>query len=88
MSEKASYETLPEGVVSADEWFGIGNEFAGASIRKVYTRNGERLEIFVPRAESNILLDAMQLEIIALQSPDIFTKMYQAHLGSDETSEA
>ncbi|MGW6172153.1 hypothetical protein ACWF5H_01550 [Arthrobacter sp. NPDC055138] len=80
-------DALPTGVIAADEWFGIGNEFAGVSVRKVYTRNGERLELLVPRTETRILLDAMQLEIISLQNPETFSRMYQKHLGADETLE-
>ena len=77
-------EDLAEGVIEAEEWFGIGNEFTGVQIRKVRTRNGERLELHVPTRKYRILLDAMQLEIIAAQDPAAFTTLFQRQLGSDE----
>ncbi|MGW0027530.1 hypothetical protein [Rhodococcus sp. NPDC003383] len=77
---------LPLGVVRADEWNGVANEFAGVQYRKVWTRHGERLELYVPRTDKRILLDAMVLETVAGQDPDFFTKMIAAGLGSDETS--
>ncbi|SEG88780.1 hypothetical protein SAMN04489712_12278 [Thermomonospora echinospora] len=75
---------LPEGVVRAGESFGIGNEFTGVQIRKVWTRQGERLEIFVPRHGHRILLDAMQLEIIARQDPERFSRLFAIALGSED----
>lgn len=73
------------GIVGAGEWFGIGNEFTGVRVRKVWTRNGERLELHVPARNYRSLLDAMQLEIIAAQDPSAFTRLFQRQLGSDET---
>ncbi|MBY8857475.1 hypothetical protein K7711_13385 [Nocardia sp. CA2R105] len=73
---------LPAGVVRADEWSGVGNEFTGARFRKVWTRNGERLEIHVPRTGAHILLDAMALEVIAGQAPEFFTRLIAEGLGS------
>jgi hypothetical protein len=79
---------LPEGVVRASEGFGIGNEFTGVQVRKVWTRQGERLAIFVPKHGHRILLDAMQLEIIARQDPERFSQLFAVALGSgDGTSE-
>jgi hypothetical protein len=75
---------LPEGVVRAGEPIGIGNEFTGVRIRKVWTRQGERLEILVPRHGHRILLDAMQLEIIARQDPERFTQLFAVALGSED----
>jgi len=77
---------LPPGVVRADEWSGVGNEFTGVQYRKVWTRNGERLELYVPRSEKRILLDAMVLEVLAEQEPDFFTAMIATRLGSNESS--
>lgn len=61
--------TTPDGVVKTDERFSIANEFTGAWVRKVWTRNGERLEVSIPKTGNVIYLDAMQLEIIARQTP-------------------
>ena len=75
---------LPEGVVRAGESLGIGNEFTGVQVRKVWTRQGERLELFVPRSGDRILLDAMQLEIVARQAPERFTQLFALSLGSQD----
>jgi hypothetical protein len=87
MNDERTTDDRAAGVVDTEEWFGIGNEFAGVNVRKVYTRNGERLELFVPKTGDRILLDAMQLEIITLQEPAQFSLMYQRHLGADETAD-
>ncbi|WP_051162448.1 hypothetical protein [Nocardia brevicatena] len=78
----SSRSDLPPGVVEAAEWNGIGNEFTGVRFRKVWTRNGERLELFVPRTGKSILLDAMVLEALAGQRPDFFGHMIAVGLGS------
>jgi hypothetical protein len=75
-------EEGPEGVVREGEPFGIGNEFTGVEIRKVWTRQGERLSIFVPRTGKRTLLDAMQLEIVAAQDPERFSELFERELGS------
>jgi hypothetical protein len=75
---------LPEGVVRAAESFGIGNEFTGVRLRKVWTRQGERLEIVVPRTGDRILLDAMQLEIVAKER---FSKLFAIALGAEPAPE-
>ncbi|QNG55370.1 hypothetical protein H6H00_04750 [Pseudonocardia petroleophila] len=72
-------------MVRVGEAFGIGNEFTGVQVRKVWTRQGERLELTVPRTERRILLDAMQLEIITAQDPEKFSELFaiqfEAHEG-------
>lgn len=77
-------DDLPVGVVRADPWNGIGNEFAGVQFRKVWTRNGERLELFVPRTGARILLDAMGLEVLADQKPDFLTTLIAERFGSND----
>lgn len=84
MTEKS---TSSDGIIRAGESFGIGNEFTGVQVRKVWTRQGERLELFVPRKGSRILLDAMQLEIIAAQDPEKFSTLFAIQLGADEEKE-
>ncbi len=70
------------GIVRRGEPIGIGNEFTGVNVRKVWTRQGERLEIEVPRTERSILLDAMQLEVLVAQRPERFTELFERELGS------
>lgn len=73
-----------EGVVETGEWFGIGNEFTGVQVRKVWTRNGERLQLWVPARNYTILLDAMQLEIISAQDADEFSTLFARKLGAGD----
>lgn len=75
-----------QGVVETGEWFGIGNEFTGAQIRKVWTRNGERLQVYIPARGTTILLDAMQLEIIAAQDAGQFSQLFARKLGSEHAA--
>lgn len=70
------------GVVDAEPWQGIGNEFTGVRFRKVRTNNGERLQLFVPRRGHSVVLDPMQLEIVAAQEPSFFSRLHARELGS------
>ncbi|MER5751981.1 hypothetical protein [Streptomyces sp. NPDC002088] len=81
--------TRPEddGIVRRGDWIGIGNEFSGVRLRKVWTPQGERLEIEVPKRGYRILLDAMQLEIVAAQRPEKFSQLFAVQLGSDDDVE-
>lgn len=74
---------LPQGVVSADDWTGIGNEFTGVQLRVVHTRNGSRLQIVSPKQETSILLDPLALEAITAQEPDFFTRLIAARTGAE-----
>ena len=67
---------------------GIANEFTGVVVRKVLTRNGERLELTVPKLGYRAVLDAMQLEIIATLPPEAFTDLIARRLGSQEHPQA
>jgi hypothetical protein len=53
----------------------ISNEFASILIRKVSTRNGERLEIESPGLGLLIKLDALQLESLTWQNSDFFSML-------------
>jgi hypothetical protein len=54
--------------------FEITNEFARVIVRRRYTRNGVRLEITSPRLDSGILLDAVLLESLTWQTPEILSR--------------
>ena len=73
-----------DGIVRYGEPFGIGNEFTGVQVRKVWTKQGERLEVLVPRSGRRILLDAMQLEILTAQDPERFTELFAVQLDADD----
>jgi hypothetical protein len=51
----------------------------------VWTPQGERLEITVPKRGYRILLDAMQLEIVAAQRPEKFSQLFAMRFGADES---
>lgn len=72
------------GVVRAGAWFGVANEFTGVRLRKVWTPQGERLEIEVPRKGTRVLLDAMQLEIVAAQDPSAFSRLFAVQMDADD----
>lgn len=76
-------DALPTGVVEVGAWITVANEFTGVTMRKVLTRNGERLELLVPKSGKRILLDAMQLEILAAQKPERFSELFRAQLGAE-----
>jgi hypothetical protein len=51
----------------------VGNEFTHVVIKKVYTRNGERLEITSPKLNLSIHLDPLALESLTWQEHEVFT---------------
>ncbi|MFE0419294.1 dihydrodiol dehydrogenase [Streptomyces tendae] len=53
----------------------IANEFADVVIRKVETRNGMRLDIWSPRRGSRILLDAVALDCLTFQEPELISEL-------------
>jgi hypothetical protein len=55
----------------------IANEFAYVHVRKVHTRNGERLEIRSPRRDSLIRLDPMELEAISGLDPEQLARLLE-----------
>lgn len=62
----------------------ITNEFAVVRVRKVWTRNGERLEITSPRLGHAIRLDALALESLTWQTMDTFTRFLETPFGPPE----
>jgi hypothetical protein len=59
----------------------VSNEFADVVIRKVLTRNGERVEISAPRRGLLIELDPVELESITWQTTDTFSRFLESSLG-------
>lgn len=70
------------------EPIGIANEFTGVVVRKVMTRNGERLELTTPKSGYRVLLDAMQLEIISTLTPEKFSELFARRFGSHSDDDA
>ena len=64
-----------------EETIEVANEFALVHVRKVYTPNGERLEIEAPRRGGRLIrLDPLELESIACHDDESF-------LGSEVMAE-
>lgn len=59
----------------------LGNEFAHVVIRKVRTRNGERLLIAAPKRGHQIILCPLELETLTWQTPDTFSAMLAEPFG-------
>jgi len=59
----------------------ISNEFAVVRVRKVYTRNGERLEIVAPKLGHVIRLDPLELESLTWQDHAYFSQLLRSPLG-------
>lgn len=53
----------------------IANEFADVVVRRVATRNGVRLDIWSPRRGTRVLLDAVALDCLTFQEPDLITEL-------------
>ncbi|MBY4128198.1 dihydrodiol dehydrogenase [Rhodococcus fascians] len=53
----------------------IANEFADVVIRKISTRNGVRLDIWSPRRGSRVMLDAVALDCLSFQEPELITEL-------------
>lgn len=59
----------------------IANEFADVVVRKVQTRNGVRLDIWSPRRGSRVLLDAVALDCLSYQEPELITELLARNPG-------
>ena len=59
----------------------IGNEFAFVRLRKIWTRNGERLELEAPKLGYRIRLDPLELESITWQTTETFSKFLETPFG-------
>jgi hypothetical protein len=63
----------------------VSNEFAAVTVRKVTTRNGERLEIRSLGHDQAIKLDALALEALTWSTPLEVGKGLETPLGPDPT---
>jgi hypothetical protein len=72
--------------LEGSDWLEIGNEFAFVRVRKVFTRNGERLHIQAPKMDFEILLDPIELESLTWQSHDTFSRFLETPFGPEGTS--
>jgi hypothetical protein len=75
--------TRAQDVLRFDEGFPVMNEFGVAYVRKVHTRNGERLEISSPRLGYKIRLDALQLEALSWQRSESLSVLMETPFGPE-----
>lgn len=68
----------------ASEILVISNEFATVTVRKVRTRNGERLEIRSPAQERFVRLDALALESLTWSDALEVGRGLQTPLGPED----
>jgi hypothetical protein len=61
----------------------VANEFASVAVRKVATRNGERLEIRSLGHDQVVRLDALALEALTWSTPLEVGKGLETPLGPD-----
>ena len=59
----------------------LANEFASVIVRKLATRNGERLEITSQYFGSSTRLDALQLEGLSWQDTEFFSQALRGSRG-------
>ena len=62
----------------------IANEFTTIRVRKVFTRNGERLEVHSPKLGFTIHLDPLELECLTWQPPETFSDLLESPYGPEE----
>jgi hypothetical protein len=72
-----------EDVREASEPVEVGNEFAFVRVRKVLTRNGERIEIQAPRIGRVIRLDSLELESLTWQTHETLSKFMERPFGME-----
>jgi hypothetical protein len=70
-----------------DEPFELANEYAAVTVRKVYTRNGVRLEIVSPRLGHGIRLDPVELEVLTWQKHELFSELLKTPFGPEGEAE-
>lgn len=74
--------------MATDDALTITNEFTSVRVRKVHTRNGERLEVRSAKLGFVILLDPLELESLTWQTPDTFCGFLQDPYGPEEITGA
>jgi hypothetical protein len=75
--------TAPDGQDGQEPTIVVSNEFAAVTVRKVTTRNGERLEIRSMGHDQAIKLDALALEALTWSTPLEVGKGLETPLGPD-----
>jgi hypothetical protein len=81
-------DSLPDAgdseVIRRGDIIEITNEFGHVRVCKVWTRNGERLEIEAPKLGYRIRLDPLELESLSWQTPETFSRLLQTPFGPEQ----
>jgi hypothetical protein len=77
---------IPEGRIPEADGPAIrlANEFTEVVVERVRTRNGARLRISVPSSGQQILLCPLELEALAWQDHELFTRLLQTPHGPED----
>ena len=67
-----------------DDEIVITNEFTSVRVRKVRTRNGERLVVSSPNLGFEVHLDALELESLTWQEPATFSRLLESPYGPED----
>lgn len=59
----------------------VANEFADVVVRRVETRNGMRLDIWSPRRGTRVMLDAVALDCLSFQEPELISQLLARNPG-------
>lgn len=70
--------------VPAEPALTIANEFTTIRVRKVRTRNGERLEVSSAKLGFSIRLDPLELEALTWQGPELFSGLLHTPYGPED----
>jgi hypothetical protein len=70
-----------EQVQSSDAEIELTNEFATVRVRRIFTRNGVRLEITSPRLGRTVRLDPLSLESLTWQPSETFSRFLRHPYG-------
>jgi hypothetical protein len=83
LADQDRHKDQPDEPTQAGEEITITNEFTSVSVRKVETRNGERLEIRSLRVPNVVRLDALVLESLTWRDKDDLAKGLETPFGSE-----
>lgn len=73
-------------VLSGETEYVVSNEFARVVVRKVFTHNGERLEIRAPYFDALVRLDPLHLECLARGDVELLLKLLRPGVTGQETA--
>lgn len=71
-------------MAAPEDWITICNEFTAVRVRKVHTRNGERLAIESAKLGHAVELDALELESLSWQTAETFSRLLETPYGPED----